>query len=119
MVEKAMRLDPHYPPTYLIYLGRAYYAMGQYEEAITALKKSLTRNPDSMGCNLFLAVIYGELGWKEEAQAQVAEILRISPRASVEGLRERMPFKDQAELERYVNAVRKAGLPEKSRSTAP
>ncbi len=112
LVEKAMRLDPHYPPMYLFYLGHAYFAMGKYEEAIAALKRSLTRTPDLIACNLFLAVIYGELGRKEEAQAQVAEVLRISPRVSVEGQRSRMPFKDQAVLERFIDGLRKAGLPE-------
>jgi tetratricopeptide (TPR) repeat protein len=119
LVKKAMRLDPHYSFVYLFYLGNAYYAMEKYEEAIAALKKGFTRNPDLMVGHLLLAVIYSELGRKEEAQAEVAETLRISPRASMEGQRERMPFKDQAVLERYLNALRKTGLPEKSRSTAP
>ena len=119
LVKKAMRLDPHYPPIYLIYLGRAYYAMGQYEDAIAAMKRCITRDPDLMVPHLVLGAIYGELGRKEEAQAQVAEVLRISPRVSVEGQRWRMPFKDQAVLDRYFDGLRKAGLPEKSRSTAP
>ncbi len=119
LVKKAMRLDPHYPPTYLNYLGRAYYAMGQYEEAVAALKRSLTRNPNILSPHRTLAVIFSELGRKEEARAEVAEILRISPRASMEGQRERMPFKDQAVLERHLEGLRKAGLPEKSRSTTP
>ena len=72
-----------------------------------------------MSSHLLLAGIQSELGRKEEAQAEVAEVLRISPRASLEGQRERMPFKDQAVLERYLNALRKAGLPETSKSTAP
>ncbi len=112
LVKKAMRLDPHYPPTYLNYLGRAYYAMGQYEEAVAALKRSLTRNPNILSPHRTLAVIFSELGRKEEARAEVAEILRISPRASLEGQRERVPFKDQAVSERYLESLRKAGLPE-------
>ena len=119
LVKKAMRLDPHYPPNYLIYLGHAYYAMGKYEEAIAAMKRSLTRNPDFVFPHRTLAVIFSELGRKEEAQAQIAELLRIGPRASIEDLRERWPFKDQAVSERYLEALRKAGLPEKSRSTTP
>ena len=59
------------------------------------------------------------MGRKEEVQSEVAETLRISPHASMEGQRERMPFKDQAVLERYLEGLRKAGLPEKSKSTAP
>ncbi len=119
LVKKAMRLDPHYPPTYLNYLGRACFAMGKHEEAIAALKESLTRDPDFLYARLVLAVVYNELGRDEEAQAEVAETLRISPRASMEGQRERMPFKDQAVLERFIDGLRKAGLPEKSSSTAP
>ena len=118
LVKKAIRLNPHYPPNYLISLGHVYEMMGKHEEAIAALKKSLTRNPDLMFSHLFLAVVYSELGRKEEAQAEVAEVLRISPRASLEGQRERMPFKDQAALERYLEALRKAGLPETSKAAA-
>ncbi len=112
LVKKAMRLDPHYPPLYLFYLGHAHYLVGQYEEAIAVLKRSFTRNPDQLPSHLDLAVIYCELGRKEEARAEVAEVLRISPRASLEGQRERMLFKDQAVLERYLENLRKAGLPE-------
>ncbi len=112
LVRKAMRIDPHYPPTYLWYLGHAYYTMGKYEEAMAALKRCITRNPDFLPPHLFLAVIFSGLGRKEEAQAQVAKVLRISPRTSMEGQRERWPFKDQAVLERYLDGLRKAGLPE-------
>ncbi len=112
LVKKAMRLDPHYPPLYLFYLGHAHYLVGQYEEAIAVLKRSFTRNPDQLPSHLDLAVIYCELGRKEEARAEVAEVLRISPRASLEGQRETMLFKDQALLERYLENLRKAGLPE-------
>ena len=112
MVKKAMSLDPHYPPHYLFFLGFCYYAMGQYEEAIAALKRSLARNPDHFSPHRALAVIFSELGRKEEARAEVAEMLRISPGASLEGERERIVFKDQAVLERYLEGLRKAGLPE-------
>jgi TolB-like protein len=119
LVKKAMRLDPHYPPTYLNYLGRAYFEMGKHEDAISALKESLNRDPDFMYARLVLAVLYSELGRKEEAQAEVAEALRISPRVSMEGQRERMAFKDQAVLERFIDGLRKAGLPETSKAAAP
>jgi tetratricopeptide (TPR) repeat protein len=112
LVKKAMRLDPHYPPAYLNYLARACFAMGRHEEAIAALRKCLTRDPDFFYARLILAVIYSETGREEEAQAEVAEALRISPRASLEDQIERMPFEDQAVLERFIDGLRKAGLPE-------
>ncbi len=53
-----------------------------------------------------------ELDRRQAAQDRMAEVLRISPHASIKDLRERSPFKDQAILERYLEALRKAGLPE-------
>jgi len=86
--------------------------MGQYEDAVAALKRCINRNPDFLAPHRTLAVIYSEVGRKEEARAEVAEVLRISPRTSLESEKERMPFKDQAVWERYSEGLRKAGLPE-------
>ena len=83
---------------------------GRYEEAIAAFKKALTRNPNLLPAHVNLAVIYSELGREEEARAEVAEVLRINPNFSLEVLRQRLPYKDPADLERYLAALRKAGL---------
>jgi hypothetical protein len=45
-----------------------------------------------------------------EARATVAELLRINPNFSLELWVQRVHFKDQTKSERYVNALRKAGL---------
>jgi adenylate cyclase len=112
LVKKAMRLDPHFPPNYLIYLGHAYYAMGKYEEAIIAMKRALTGSSDFLHPHRTLAAIFGELGRREEAQAEIAEVLRINPRASLESQKERIVFNDQALSEQYMKGLRKAGLPD-------
>lgn len=112
LLEAAMRLDPHYPPTYLFFLGYGYYAMGRYDDAIAALKRSLARNPDHFSPHRTLAVIFSELGRIDEARAEVIEMLRISPNATLSGQKKRMPFRDELVLEKYMNGLRKAGLPE-------
>jgi hypothetical protein len=66
--------------------------------------------PNLPGPHQTLAVIYSELGWEEEARAEAAEILKVSPNFSLEGLQQRLPFKDPAETERVLAALRKAGL---------
>jgi adenylate cyclase len=109
-VEKAMRLNPHYRFTYLSWLGMAYLLTGRYEEAIAVLQSATIRNPNFLPPHLHLAVSYSEVGRAEEARAEVAELLRISPTFSLAGLRRVMPFKDPAELEHYLVALRKAGL---------
>ena len=40
LVEKAMRLNPHYPANNLFILGFAYSTMERYEEAMPALKRA-------------------------------------------------------------------------------
>ncbi len=105
-----MRLNPHYPPYYIFDLGRAYRLLGQPEKAITALKGALARNPSFLPARLQLASVYSELDWEEEAQAEVAAILRLSPNFSLEVHRQNVPYKDQAVLERYIDSLRMAGL---------
>jgi adenylate cyclase len=110
LVEQAMRLNPRYPFSYLWALGHAYRLVGRLEEAIIALRRVVMRNPDQITAHVLLAVIYSELGREEEARAEVTEILRISPHYSLEVIRQRIPYKDLALLERQVAALRKAGL---------
>jgi TolB-like protein/Tfp pilus assembly protein PilF len=109
VLEKAMRLNPRFPAFHLADLGHAYHLMGRYEAALDALQKALPLNPNWLPTHLYLAVIYSELG-REEARAEVAEVLRLSPNFSLEGVRRTLPFKDPAEAERYLAALRKAGL---------
>ncbi len=110
VLEKALRLNPTFPAFLLADLGLAYQLTGRYEEALAALKKALPLNPNLLPTHEILAVTYGELGREEEARAELAEVLRLSPSISLEVLRQRLPFKDPAVLERWIAALGKAGL---------
>ena len=110
MVEKAMRLDPRTAVRYAAYLGRAYRLTGRYEEAIAAFKKILSVNPNLLDPHSELVFLYSELGREAEAQSEAAEILRISPNFTVEVWSRRLPSKDPAVTERFLAALRKAGL---------
>ncbi len=109
-VEKAMRLNPRPPIWYSSYLATAYRLAGRTEEAITTFKGVTTRTPQYLPPHIHLAAIYSELGREEEARAEVAEILTLNPNFSLEGVKQRWPFKDSTVLERYLAALRKAGL---------
>ena len=91
-------------------LGYAYFLTGEHEKGIEAQKEVVTRNPDFLGSHLMLAEIYTDLGRTEDAHAQVAEVLRISPNYSLEMARATLAFKDQAQLGHSLSALRKAGL---------
>jgi adenylate cyclase len=107
--EQALRLDPISPGFYYRILGLAYFFAGRYEEAIAAHKKSLNRAPNDILTHIALTTAYGWAGRLEEARAQAAEVLRINPNYSVEE-RKLGPYKNQADLEHYVEGLRKAGL---------
>lgn len=112
LIAKAMRLDPHYPDMFLHFVGQAYFALGQYEEAAAALKRRLVRNPNTDVSRVLLAACYGHLGQPEAACAEWREALRINPAYSLENRRRILPYKDPRDFERVVDGLRKAGLPE-------
>jgi adenylate cyclase len=112
LTKKAMRLSPYYPDMYLGVLGTAYRLMGDYDEAIAAYDKRRERNPHSTMPYLGLALVYSEVGRDEEARAAASEVLKRNPKISLSQVRNRLPYKDPAEAERILTALRKAGLPD-------
>jgi hypothetical protein len=67
-------------------------------------------NPAFLGSHLILAEIYTESGREADAHVQVAEILKINPNYSLELASQTFPFKDHAQLDHSLAALRKAGL---------
>jgi tetratricopeptide (TPR) repeat protein len=110
MVEQALRRKPFVADWYLDSVGAAYYLAGRTEEAIAPLKQFLSRYPNILGPHLTLAAVYSELSREAEAQTEVAEVLRINPKFSLEVHKQRAPIKDPAMLERHIAALRKAGI---------
>jgi len=108
LMEKAMRLNPYYPDWYLWYLADIYDVMGRSEDVIAAVRRM---HDPSEGQRL-MAIHCVHLGRMEEAQAAAREVLRLHPRFRIREWRERPPYRDPAPLERYVEGLRKAGLPE-------
>ncbi|MDH3558985.1 MAG: adenylate/guanylate cyclase domain-containing protein [Deltaproteobacteria bacterium] len=115
LVKNAMRLSPYYPGWYLAVVGIAYRFTGQYEEAIDALEAWRARaNPRSALPYLSLSYTYVEAGRGEEAQIAVAETLKRKPKASITGYLKAntFPYKYPADIDKVVDSLRKAGLPE-------
>jgi adenylate cyclase len=108
--KRAMRLNPKAPSWYLHSLAEANRNMGRYDEAIKWGKKAVDRNPKNLPAHLTLAASYSLAGREKEAQAEAAEIMRISPNYSLERLAKTDPSKNQVKKKRYIDALRKAGL---------
>ncbi len=70
-IEKAMRLDPRYPPVFLFYRGLAQFAQERLPEAIKTFEEADQLNPNLPLLRLYLAATYGLSGRAEDAKRTV------------------------------------------------
>ena len=75
-------------------------------------KELLSRWPDNIFGHRGLVVTYAAMGRWDEARAAALNLVRIHPDFSVQQWGRSMPFKDRAVIERDVELMRKAGLPD-------
>jgi adenylate cyclase len=112
LIKKAFRLNPTPTSYYYNHLGTAYRSLQKYEDAITACESMIHMNPNSLPPYINLASCHSLLNQIDKARQAVTDILRIDPQYSIGQFALTMPFKDKEELELYLEALRKAGLPE-------
>jgi len=108
--KKAIRLEPYAPGVYYYNLGMAYLAAEQCEEAISACEEALRRESNSLLAHVTATVAYGMCGREDDARATAAEVLRISPKFSLEKFSKNITFRNQAAMEEVVDVLRNAGL---------
>jgi adenylate cyclase len=108
--KKSIRLEPYAPTAYYYNLGMAYLSAGQCEEAISACEEALRRGSNNLFAHVTATIAYSMCGREEEARATAAEVLRISPKFSVEKFAKNIPHKNQAAKGEVVDGLRNAGL---------
>jgi tetratricopeptide (TPR) repeat protein len=108
MINRAYRLNPHYPPFYDSYVD-PFYAIGQYDEVIA---RTLRRRGElDMPPRLTLTLAYAQSGRQTEAEAARAELLQHYPNFSLERwLSDFGAIRDQPTLAHYLDGARKASL---------
>jgi TolB-like protein/class 3 adenylate cyclase/Flp pilus assembly protein TadD len=112
LLQKAVRLDPFHPPNYLERLADAYGGAGDNARCVEVAKRGIALDPNYVGLRVAIAKCYGALGEEEEAEAAGAEILRTNPRFTIKAFAAYGPFSEESERQRYVEYLRKAGIPE-------
>jgi len=111
-IHRASQINPQATGIYLAVEGRILYLLGRYEEAVKALEESVERNPAFERTHLNLAVTYVELGRIDDAIWSVEEALVINPNITLEDERRESNYMREQDLEPYLAALRKAGVPE-------
>jgi adenylate cyclase len=106
----AIRLNPIPPNLYSWSLGISYAFTGQYEEAIAWCEKAILQEPNDLLARMMMTVVYSLSGRDEEARVQAAEVLRIQPKFTLKKLKKKLTYKKKADREKFLGALRKAGL---------
>ena len=111
MAKKAIALNPTPDARFYDTLAGSYYMVGESNDAIAAFKKAIAIWPDNIYVHIGLTAAYGLAGREEDARAEVAEVLRISPKITLEDIAKNGYYNLQkADKERFINALSKAGL---------
>ena len=111
-IRQGMRLNPFFTWDYYFNLGRAYYTMGRYEEAIDNLLKAKERNENVIQVRLILAASYVNVNRMEDAEWEVEEVQFLNPAETLTHTRQTMPMTNLVYLDKFIGDLEKAGLPE-------
>jgi adenylate cyclase len=98
---------------YHFYSGAAYFDLGEYDRAVTALNKSLKLNREpfhELGIRCRLAATYIMTEQAEKAQIQIDKIKEIDHSFSLRDYEARLPYENQSDKNRILLAAKKAGL---------
>jgi adenylate cyclase len=115
-VKEAIRLNPNHQNWYVYYVGWAYEEAGMPKEALEIFEQAIDlKNPDEEQLWYLptVAAAYAAVGRMDDAHNVVKTVLSHEPEFSISTKKvARYPYKTKELLDRYVNALRRAGLPE-------
>jgi TolB-like protein/Tfp pilus assembly protein PilF len=112
-LDNADRLSPRDSFMALWIMGRVWanFIDRRYEEAVKTAQQAIRLAPNNPTYRRQLAASYGMMDRIDEAQAAIQEYLRLEPNHTVADSK-KIPTKIPEHLERFLDGLRKAGLPE-------
>lgn len=113
-LDEAIRLSPRDPLLIIWYLGKGWAALTaeRYEEAIEFAIRAAESNPEFPDIYAVRAAAEGHLGRADAGRSTLDELLRRMPALTAADERLARPFARAADRERFLDGLRKAGLPE-------
>ena len=111
---RAVRLNPLDPLLFAMQNGiaAAHFLAGRYDEASSWAEKALREHPNYLPAIRMSAASHAFAGRLAEAQKAVARMRQIDPALRVAGLKDVVPFRRPEDFARYVEGLRRAGLPD-------
>jgi TolB-like protein/Tfp pilus assembly protein PilF len=114
-VSHALRLSPLDPRKYSWqhYMALAHLCAGRYDDAGSWAARALRNSPDNAGALRVAAASHALAGRITEAQQTMARMRHLYPTLCVSRVGEILPpFRRLEDRSRYIEGLRKAGLPE-------
>ena len=116
-VQEALRLSPRDTHAYLwcLFAGLAKFQLGQEEEAIVWMRRSIDANRNFPSSRFLLAAALARLGRLPEARSEAQAGLALHPEFTISRFRAGMWSNDPlavAGREHVIDGLRKAGVPE-------
>ena len=108
----AMRLSPQYMTTLLYFFAFANLWMNKLSTAQEAAEKYLRIEPDEPYAYMCLAIVHDFLGRADEAAKSIGQLRERVPAFGIKNIILSQRYREQEKLDRIVNILRAAGLPE-------
>ena len=114
-LQEAMRLSPRdfLMVVWFTVSAWAYLSAAKFERAADCARRAIDCNPAFPDAHGTFAAASAQLGRSNDARAGLDEFMRLMPGLTVEDERLIRPFRRPADRERFLDGLRKAGLPEK------
>ena len=112
-IEALLRLDPRYRFTSLALADQALcrFLLGELEQARVDAEKAVRLQPANVRARQRLVAVLAELGHSEAARQAASELLELQPEFNRDYIETTYPFQSAEERERFIGALRSAGLP--------
>jgi adenylate cyclase len=111
-MERAVRLNPRVPAIYRAVRGVLHYENGDIDRALVDFEAAVEISPGYQLARVWLAAAYAAADRPEDAEWETREILALDPGFSVSHVRRAFPIKDPIYRERFLEDLRRAGLPD-------
>jgi adenylate cyclase len=119
-VDRAMRLNPHYPSNYAYQRGLAQFGLNKLDDAAASLERAIAMNRDDYWSQRLLLAVYGLQGRRDDA-ARLAGTMKTADRRGVaatfdpltiRGVTYWYPFAKPEDAKRFAAGLAKAGVPD-------
>lgn len=108
-VKKVLKLDPFHPENYYANLVIVLHAAHRHEEAVQVFKR--VPHPKAAH-HAYLASCHAHLGQNDLANEHANKVLELEPDFTISRYSTTLRYKRPADLDYYMDGLRKAGLPE-------